>query len=84
MLFAYAKTGKDADQLGCNCTDHKWLCFCYIDSIIHLPPKLKKFKSLAIFCACTARFVSDRDGNPEDRFSCDSAQITQFIPDDKS
>ena len=25
--------------------------------------------SLAIFCGCTARFVSDLVGNPEDRFS---------------
>ena len=26
-------------------------------------------KPLAIFCVCTARFVSDLVGNPDDRFS---------------
>ena len=30
---------------------------------------------LAIFCGCTARFVSDLVGNPEDRFSHNEAQI---------
>ena len=28
-----------------------------------------------IFCGCTARFVSDLVGNPEDRFSHDAAYI---------
>ena len=28
---------------------------------------------IAIFCDCTARFVSDLVGNPEDRFSHDEA-----------
>ena len=32
-------------------------------------------KILAIFCGCTAWFVSDLVGNPEDRFSRDEAQI---------
>ena len=32
-------------------------------------------KPLAIFCGCTARFVSDLVGNPEDRFSHNEAQI---------
>ena len=31
-----------------------------------------KFKPLAIFCECTAEFVSDLVGNPEDRFSRDT------------
>ena len=26
-------------------------------------------------CGCTAQFVSDLVGNPEDRFSCDAAHI---------
>ena len=38
-------------------------CFRFIDNII------PKFNPLAIVCGCTARFVSDLDGNPEDRFS---------------
>ena len=36
-----------------------------------------KFKPLAIFCGCTAWFVSDQVGNPEDRFSHNEAQIIQ-------
>ena len=46
------------------------LCFCYIDST--------KFKPLATFCGCTARFVSDLVGNPEDRFSRDVTQRTWY------
>ena len=49
---------KDADQLR---SDHKadqCLCFRYIDSTI---PLLSK--PLAIFCSCTAWFVSDLVGN---------------------
>ena len=30
---------------------------------------MQNFKPLAIFSDCTARFVSDLVGNPEDRFS---------------
>ena len=30
---------------------------------------MRNFKPLAIFCGCTARFVSGLVGNPEDRFS---------------
>ena len=33
------------------------------------------FKPLAIFCGCTARFVSDLVENPEDRFSQNEAHI---------
>ena len=33
------------------------------------------FKPLAIFCGCTARFVSDLVGNPQDRFSHNEAHI---------
>ena len=33
------------------------------------------FKPLAILCGCTARFVSDLVGNPEDRFSHNEAQL---------
>ena len=50
------------------------LCFRYIDSTILLLSKYN-FKPLAIFCDCTARFVSDLGGNPEDRFSQNEAQI---------
>ena len=48
--------------------------FLFIDSTI---PQLHKseIKPLAIFCGCTARFVSDLVGNPEDRFSHDAAHM---------
>ena len=37
-----------------------------------------------MFCACTAQFVSDLFGNPEDRFSHDAVHFmtrTYYIPD---
>ena len=54
---------KGTDQLRSN-------CFCYSDSIIPLLSK-SKISTLVIFCACTARFVSDLVGNPEDWFVSD-------------
>ena len=33
------------------------------------------FKSLAIFCGCTARFLSELVGKPENRFSQNEAQL---------
>ena len=46
------------------------LCFCFIGSTIPLLTQ-SNFKPLAIFCGCTALFVSDLVGNPEDSFSRD-------------
>ena len=65
---------KDADQLCSNCADDQRLCFLYIDSTMPLLPKIGSFNSLAIVCGCTAGFVSGLVGNPEDRFSCVTAQ----------
>ena len=59
---------KDEDQLRGNREADQRLCFRYTDSTIPLLPK-SEIKALAIFCGCTARFVSDLVGNPEDRFS---------------
>ena len=58
---------KDADQLRGNREADQCLCFRDTDSksLSFLNPK----KPLAIFCGCTARFVSGLVGNPEDRFS---------------
>ena len=39
------------------------------------------FKPLAIFDGCTAWFVSDMVGNPEDRFSHDTAQLKWLFYD---
>ena len=57
-----------------NCAADQCLCFCYKGSTIPLLPK-SKISSLAMFCGCTARFVSDLVGNPEDRFSHNEAQL---------
>ena len=55
---------KGADQLRSNCEADQRLCFRYSDStIIPLLLKIRNFKLLALFCACTARFVSDLFGN---------------------
>ena len=66
---------KDAEQLRGNREADQRLCFRYIDSTIPLLPKSENFKPPAIFCGCTARFVSDLVGNPEDWFSHDAAQM---------
>ena len=50
---------KDADQLRGNREADQRLCFRYSDSTIPLLLKSKNFKLLALFCACTGRFVSD-------------------------
>ena len=61
---------KDADQLRGNRNADQRLCFRYIDSAIPL-----LFKPLAIFCGCTAWFVSELVGNPEDQFSHNEAHM---------
>ena len=72
---------KDADQLRRYREADQRLCFRYIDSTIHLLSQFQNFKPLAIFCGCTARFVSDLVGNPEDRVSHNEAHIskTEFL-----
>ena len=57
----------------CNCAADQRLCFHYTDCAI--PLIIQTVKPLAIFCGCTAQFVSDLVGNPEDRFSHNEAQI---------
>ena len=66
---------KDADQLRGNREADQRLCFRYIVSTIPLLSKSKNFKPLAILCGCTARFVSDLVGNPEDRFFHNEAHM---------
>ena len=73
--FLYRCENKDANQLRGNREADQRLCFRYMASTIPLLPKFKIFKPLAIFCDCTARFVSDLVRNPEDRFSRNEAQI---------
>ena len=64
---------KHADQMCGNSTADQRLCFRYIDSSIPLLPIFRNFKHLAIFCGCTAPFVSNLVGDCEDRFSHDAA-----------
>ena len=67
---------KDADQLRGNREADQRLCFRYTDSTIPLLLESEISSHLAIFCDCTARFVSDLVGNPEDRFSQNEAQMS--------
>ena len=64
---------KGADQLHGNSEADQRLCFRYTDSTIPLLPKSEISSHLAIFYGCTARFVSDLVGNPEERFSHNEA-----------
>ena len=70
---------KDADQLRSN-TAKLISAFVFatqiVESLFFLNPN---FKPLAIFSDCTARFVSDLVGTPEDRFSHNKAQISPYI-----
>ena len=67
---------KGADQLCGNRTTDQRLCFRYTDTTI---PLLSKSKISTFFCGCTARFVSDLVGNPEDRFSHNEGQFILVI-----
>ena len=57
----------------------KWPCSRAVDQRLCLynrcTPKIRHFKPLAIFCGCTAWFVSHLVENPKDRLSCDAAQM---------
>ena len=67
--FAYAKTKA---QISFAVTAKLISAFVFAPRIVQflyfLKPKFPGF-NLAIFCACTVRFVSDLGGNPEGRFS---------------
>ena len=65
---------KDADQLRGNREADQRLCFRNTESTIPLLPKSK-----ISCCACTARFMSDLVGNPEDRFSQNEAHFTLTV-----
>ena len=67
---------KDADQLRGNREADQRLSFRYKDSTVLLLPIYKRnFQHLSIFCGCTAWFVSDLIGNPENRFSHNEAHL---------
>ena len=55
------------------------LCFRHTDSTIPLLHNIQSFKLLALFCDCTAWFVSHLVGNPSCWFSHAQAQIVYVI-----
>ena len=66
---------KDTDQLRGNREADQCLCFRHTDCTIPLPPNSEISSLLAIFCGCTARFLSDLVRKPEDWFSHNEAQL---------
>ena len=66
---------KDADQLHGNREADQRLCFRYTDSTIHLLPK----SEISSLFDCTAWFVSDLVGNPEDQFSHNEAHLSTMF-----
>ena len=75
---AFCICENNADKLHGNREADQCLCFRYTDSTIPLlskseMPSLDRY--LTVFCGCTARFVSDLVGKPEDRFSHNKAHI---------
>ena len=65
QLFAYAKTKTQISYAVTAADQH--LCFRNINSTIPLHSKSENFQPLAIFCGCTAWFMSDLVKNPENR-----------------
>ena len=70
---------KDADHLRGNREADQRLCFRYTDSTIPLLPKYEISEPQAILCGCTARFVWDLVGNPEDRFFSQRGSFSKDI-----
>ena len=68
----------DADQLRFNCAADQRLRFRNIDTTISLFFLIPNFKPLVIFCGCTALFVSDLVGNPEDRVSHNETHLVNI------
>ena len=75
LLFAYAKTKA---QISCVVIAQLISAFVFATQIVQSLYFLNtNFKSLAIFCVCTARLALDLAGIPEDRFSCEAAHISE-------
>ena len=49
------------------------------DTTVPLHFKCGNFKPPAVFYSCTAPFVMDLVGHPEDRFSHDGAQVVPIV-----
>ena len=75
--FAYAKT---KTQISFAVTAKLIRAFVFATRIVQsLSFSFLNFKPLAILCGCTARFVLDLVGNPEDRFSHNEAHIASTV-----
>ena len=75
LFFAYAKT---KTQISCVVTAQLICAFVFA---IRNPSTtvIRNFKPLAIFFGCTALFVLDLVGNPEDRFSHNEAHLVHEV-----
>ena len=69
---------KGVDQMGGNHKADELLCSRYIESTLPLLPKSKISNLSAIFCGCTAQYVSDLMGIPKDMFSHDTAHFSML------
>ena len=58
-----------------NYSSEKCHCNSHLTNIILHTSYIRNFKPLAIFCQCTAGFVSNYAGNPFNRFSRGEANI---------
>ena len=68
-VFPY-RENKGADQLHGNRAADQRLCFCCIQSLYFVNPNFQASSNLG----CIAWFVSELVGNPDDKFSHDTAQ----------
>ena len=63
-------------QISCAVTAQRMSDFVFAIRIVQsLYYIIRNFKPLAIFCGCTAWFVSDLVENPEDRFPYNEAHL---------
>ena len=69
---------KDADQLHGNRDADQGLHFRYTDSTLPLL-HISEISRLAIFCGCTARFVSDQVGNQKVGFLMTRLNYVVFV-----
>ena len=77
-LTFYLCENKDADQLCGNREADQRLCFRYM-ARQSSSSYLRNFDPLALLCGCTAWFVSELVGNPENRYSHNEAHMLSVL-----
>ena len=71
---------KNKVQINCVVTAQLIRAFVFATKVVNFSTSLiRHFKPLATILGCTARFVSDLVGNPEDRLCHDVAQIALSV-----